>query len=66
MSRKQHGDVRNGGIGKDRDFRGQRLSQKYKERFSESGEKLVAGDAEYVMANTKLYKPIRFLLGLLI
>ncbi len=35
MKRKQHGDVRNGETGKDRDFRGQRLSQKHKERFLE-------------------------------
>lgn len=33
MRRKQHGNVRNGETGKDREFRGQRLSQKHKERF---------------------------------
>lgn len=33
MRRKQHGDVRDRETGKDRDFRGGTLSQKYKERF---------------------------------
>lgn len=33
MRRKQHGDVRNRETRKDRDFRGQRLSQKHKEMF---------------------------------
>lgn len=57
------------GKGKDRDFRGQRLSQKHKERFSKSGETLVASksaDEEHTIEkrSTKLYNYIIFLLGL--